>query len=90
MYILIIIIIFTFQYGSTYIHLSMIPQTPYTAFTFQYGSTYIHIQTKANIDSFDLHSNMVLLIFVCILSLSYVKAYLHSNMVLLIFTLLFF
>ena len=38
----------------------------------------------------NLHSNMVLLIFVCILSLSYVKAYLHSNMVLLIFTLLFF
>src|SRR3712207_4071631 len=54
-------------------------------FTFQYGATYIIIEINDYSDTFlNLHSNMVLLIYVLPLLLVLCSRHLHSNMVLLI------
>ena len=57
-------ILFTFQYGSTYIVKQVIEENGLRAFTFQYGSTYIKkIFNNEVFQAYNLHSSMVLLIW---------------------------
>ncbi len=61
---------FTFQYGATNIEKRRIEYQEYLKFTFQYGATNIDPKEIFYSEGKNLHSNMVLLIYICLPSSS--------------------